>query len=139
MWLGNYALIARPGPLSRVLGYRSVLGYHVLIERAEQLSWVLGISSPPYPPEVDVEQHALGQQHEVVEVPVSDPQQVRHDAAAGAAPGEVVQGLAPHPEGAPGVRVVIPQELQHTACFVPQRKAKQNYHVTQHQQQKKGK
>ena len=64
-----------------------------------------------YPPEVDVEQDSLGQQHEVVQVPVSHPKQIRHHAAPGAAAGEVVEGLALHAQGAGGVCVVMPQEL----------------------------
>lgn len=60
-----------------------------------------------------MEEHSLRQQHEVVKVPISDSQQVRHHATSGAAAREVVEGLALHAERAAGVGVVVSQELQH--------------------------
>lgn len=71
-----------------------------------------------YSPEVDVEQDPIGKQHKVIQVPVSHPHQVRHHAAPRAAPGEVIEGLALHAQRSSGVRVVIPQKLQHAVPIV---------------------
>ena len=65
-----------------------------------------------------MEEDSLRKQHQVIEVPISDPEQVRHHAASGAAPREVVEGLALHAEGAAGVGVVVSQELQHAVHVV---------------------
>ena len=74
-------------------------------------------SSRRLSPEVDVEQHPLRQEHEVVQMPVTDAEQVGHHAAPRTAAGEVVQCLALHTQGAGRVRVVVPQELQHAVFF----------------------
>lgn len=66
-----------------------------------------------YSPEIDVKQYPLGKQHKVVQVPVSHPHQVRHHAAPRAATCKVVKGFALHTQRSSGVRVVVPQKLQH--------------------------
>ena len=48
---------------------------------------------------VDVEEAAIGAQHEVVQVAVADAQDVRHHAVPGAAAHKGVQHLRPQPIG----------------------------------------